>query len=105
MGKPSRSDREKPFGKRDSSKSSVKKKMSTEDCALCIGSEQASDHEVSQELVLSCIKKSRERRSGASESLRTLSEIDTEKWKPALKVSAKTDELEKKTEEWQRNLE
>ena len=37
--------------------------------------------------------------------MRTLSETDTEKWKPTLKVSVKTDEAEKKTEERQHELE
>ena len=79
MGKPSRSDYKKPFGNRNSSKSSEKKKMSIEDCAFCIGNKQASDYEVTQEFTLNCIKKTYECGNDTSESLRTLSKTDTEK--------------------------
>ena len=72
---------------------------------FCIGNKQASDYEVTQELTLNYIKKTYEHGNYMSESLRTLGETDTEKWKPTLKVGVKTDEVEKKTEEPQHKLE
>ena len=99
MGKPSRINYEKPFGNRASSKSSEKKKKSTEDCVFCIGNKQASHCEVTQEFILNHIKKTREYGNDISKSLRTLSKTDTEKWKPKLKISIKTNKAEKKTKE------
>ena len=55
--------------------------------------------------MLNCIKKTHEHANDVSKSLRTLSETDTEKWKPTMKVMVKTDEVEKKTEERQHELE
>ena len=60
MGKPSRINYKKPFGNRNSSKSSEKKKMSIEDYVFYIGNKQASDYEVTQEFILNYIKKTYE---------------------------------------------
>ena len=77
----------------------MKKKTSTEDCAFCIGSKQASDCEVTQELILNHTKKKCDYGNGVNESLRTLVKKDAGTWLPTLKVNVKTVEVEKKAEE------
>ena len=79
MGESSKYNNEKPFGNRKSSKSSIKKKTITEGCAFHIGNKQASDHEVTQEFMLNCTKKTHECGNGMSESLRTMNKMDTGK--------------------------
>ena len=55
--------------------------------------------------MLNHIKKTHDYGNDTSESLRTLNEIGTDKWLPTLKVNVKTEEVAKKTEERQHELE
>ena len=79
MGKLSRSNYKKSFRNRNSSKLSQKKKKSIEDYIFYIGNKQASNCKVIQELILNHIKKTCEYGNDISESLRTLSETNTQK--------------------------
>ena len=54
---------------------------------------------------VSHVKKARNYGNSMSESLRTMSKIDAGKWSPNLKVSIKTEEVAKKIEELQHDLE
>ena len=83
-----------------------KKKKGIEDYVFYIGSnKQASDFETTREYILNHIKRTYEYGRDISETLRTQVKINTETWKPTLKISAKTDQAEKKAEERQFELE
>ena len=79
-----------------------KKKKGIEDYVFYIGSnKQASDFETTREYILNHIKRTYEYGRDISETLRTQAKINTDTWKPKLKISAKTDQAEKKAEERQ----
>ena len=82
------------------------KKKGIDEYNFYIGtSKQASDYEVTSEFIINYIKRTFQHGNDIAESLRTLTLIDTEKWKPNLKASKVDDENIAKLENRQFEIE
>ena len=81
-------------GRGRSTPSKPTSKKTIEDFSFYVGSsKQASDYEITEEFVVNHIKKTFDRGNDIAETLRTLVKVDTNPWKPTLKMSTESDAL------------
>ena len=82
------------------------KKKTLEEYVFYVGtSTQASDYETTAEFLINYVKRTFDRGNDVAETLRNLTKLETETWKPNLKVSTMTDENKREAQNKQFEIE
>ena len=82
------------------------KKKTLEEYVFYVGtSTQASDYETTAEFLINYVKRTFDRGNNVAETLRNLTKLETETWKPNLKVSTMTDENKREAQNKQFEIE